>query len=296
MKKEIREIKDGVLQITTLDERWYARPIKNKKSGLPEYEYCPSVTWIASYYPKGIAFYKWLANKGWDEAEAIKVAAGEKGSKIHQATEAIDAGEEIEITSKFINPTTMEEEELTPEEYKAVMDFVAWLDETKPELLANEITVFGDGYAGTIDRIYRIDGQIWIVDIKTGQNIWEEYKLQLSAYSHAEIDYKKLGITDEEWKNRKLAILQIGYHKNQKGYKFTEIEDKYELFKVAMQIWKNENPNAFPEQAQYPLKLRSEIRAAKVANKPKKKKQYGRRMGRSRSNERSHLGTKRSRR
>ena len=184
----------------------------------------------------------------------------------------IDDGKEVAMNDKFINPTTMELEELTPEEYKAVMDFTEWLDITKPELLANEITVFGDDYAGTIDRIYRIDGQIWIVDIKTGQNIWEEYKLQLSAYSHANVDYKELKITDKEWQNRKLAILQIGYHRNQRGYKFTEVEDKYDLFRMARQIWENENPNAKPDQASYPLRLASKIRVKKVAKTNKTKK------------------------
>jgi len=276
MKKEIREVKtinkEKIIQITTLDERWYAKSVIDPQTNLPKYIFYPSVTWISSYYPKGIAFYKWLANKGWEESEAIKISAGEKGSKIHQATQMIDDGKEVAMNDKFINPTTMELEELTPEEYKAVMDFTEWLDITKPELLANEITVFGDDYAGTIDRIYRIDGQIWIVDIKTGQNIWEEYKLQLSAYSHANVDYKELKITDKEWQNRKLAILQIGYHRNQRGYKFTEVEDKYDLFRMARQIWENENPNAKPDQASYPLRLASKIRVKKVAKTNKTKK------------------------
>ncbi|MCD6370521.1 MAG: PD-(D/E)XK nuclease family protein [Thermoplasmata archaeon] len=276
MKKEIREVKtinkEKIIQITTLDERWYAKSVIDSQTNLPRYIFYPSVTWISSYYPKGIAFYKWLANKGWEESEAIKISAGEKGSKIHQATQMIDDGKEVAMEDKFINPTTMELEELTPEEYKAVMDFTEWLDITKPELLANEITVFGDDYAGTIDRIYRIDGQIWIVDIKTGQNIWEEYKLQLSAYSHANINYKELGITDKEWQNRRLAILQIGYHRNQRGYKFTEVEDKYNLFRMARQIWENENPNAKPDQASYPLRLMSKVRAKKVAKTNRIKK------------------------
>ena len=33
---------------------------------------------IAGHYPKGIAFYKWLAEKGWDESQALKSAAGDK--------------------------------------------------------------------------------------------------------------------------------------------------------------------------------------------------------------------------
>lgn len=73
MKKIIEDIlkEKGIKRVTTADERWYIRPSTNLLTGLPGYEYVPSVTWIAGCYPKGVAFYKWLANHGWDEAEAV---------------------------------------------------------------------------------------------------------------------------------------------------------------------------------------------------------------------------------
>src|SRR3990167_5325607 len=39
-------------------------------------------------------------------------------------------------------------------------------------------------YAGTIDLILKINGEIWIIDIKTSNHIQSTYKLQLSAYKH----------------------------------------------------------------------------------------------------------------
>jgi hypothetical protein len=39
-------------------------------------------------YPKGIEYFKWLAEHGWDEAEQIKREAGTKGDKVHQAISA----------------------------------------------------------------------------------------------------------------------------------------------------------------------------------------------------------------
>ena len=264
MKKEIREVKtikgEKILQITTLNERWYAKSVMDEETGLPHYVLYPSVTWIAGYYPKGIAFYKWLANHGWDESEAIKQAAGEKGSKVHQATESVEKGEAVKMNSQFKNPTTDKLEALNSDEYGVVLNFRDWLDKTNPECLAVEQTVFGKFYAGTIDRIYRIGNQIWIVDLKTGQNIWQEHILQVSAYSHAYINYKMLKIGKEEWENRKLAILQIGYRRNKNGYKFTEIPDKYGLFEMAYKVWKNENPKAQPKEAFYPLQIVSKVR------------------------------------
>jgi hypothetical protein len=257
MNKEIRVIdkEKGIVRITTLDERWYAKPGENKLTGLPEYQFFPSSTWIAGMYPKGIEFYKWLANKGWDEAEAIKSAAGRRGSKVHQATEHLEKNGSFTIETQFLNHDNDLLELLSTEELGCVLSFIEWHKETKPQLLANEMTVFGDGYAGTLDRIYRIDGQVYIVDLKTSQYIWEEMKLQVSSYSHASIDYKSLGITDEEWNNRMLAILQLGYKLNKRSYKFTEIEDKYNLFEMAKLVWANENPNAKPKQKDYPLVL-----------------------------------------
>ncbi len=217
MLKEIRQIKDGVMRITSLSERWYARIATNEKTGLPEYVYFPSSTWIAGYYPKGIYFYKWLADKGWDEAEALKQAAGERGSRVHHACEDIDNGKEINITEKYLNPSTNQMEELNKDEVDCIVSYCDFLDETKPILLAQEITSFGDVYAGTADKVFAIGSgknrQIWIIDLKTSQSIWPEYELQISSYSHMHFDIKKMGITADEWKKRKLAILQIGYKK-----------------------------------------------------------------------------------
>ena len=60
MKKEIIDIdnKKKIIRITTLNERWYAKSVGEKKTGLPTYKFYPSSTWVAGYYPKGIGFYK----------------------------------------------------------------------------------------------------------------------------------------------------------------------------------------------------------------------------------------------
>lgn len=257
MKKEIRVVnaEKGIIQITTLDERWYAVKGEDTKTGLPTYIYKPSSTWIAEHYPKGVGFYKWLASKGWDEAEAIKTAAGEKGSKVHQASQELEKGTPISINQGFVNPATGLLEPLSTEEIDAIFSFTAWHKETKPQLLASEMTVVGEDYAGTLDRIYRIGKEVVIVDLKTSAEIYPSHELQVSSYSHADIDYKVLGITDEEWAARKLAILQLGYRKNTKHFKFTPIEDKYNLFRHAYDIWRNENPDSKPKQRDYPLVL-----------------------------------------
>jgi hypothetical protein len=259
MKKIIRETdaKRGLVQITVADERWYTKPSRNPDTDIPTYIPVPSVTWIAGFWPKGVGFYKWLADKGWDEAEAAKQAAGDKGSRVHLAIERILRGEEFRIDTKVEDRSRSTEQELatselTYEELLCVLSFIDWRKTVKLEVIATEITVFSEihGYAGTVDLICRIDGVPYVIDFKTSKQVWKEHELQISAYRVAlengenPVPEKNPNGTETgkivDLSGLKTAILQVGYDKNKMGYKFTEIEDAFPLFKVAQQIWKAE--------------------------------------------------------
>ena len=246
MKIFIKEIKGDILQITTTDERWYSKTLPDGKQ-----IFVPSVTWIASHYPKGVGFYKWLADKGWDEAEAIKEAAGDKGSKVHQGICDLIDGKTIKIDSKFTNNDTGVSEELKPEEYECLMSFVDWFNKTKPEIVDREFNIFNEelNYAGTVDLLCRIEGKLTIVDFKTSKGVWMEHKLQISAYRKAlEKKYPQEPID--------MALLQVGYKLNKNKYKYNEIEDKFDLFLAAQRIWAEECSNVKPLQKDYPLELK----------------------------------------
>ena len=237
---------DGIKRVTTVDERWYIKDSTNKGTGLPEYLFVPSTTWIAGCYPKGVQFYKWLANKGWDESQALKEAAGDKGSKVHEAIEDIIRGKVVKMDDKYLNRTTEQMEELSLDEYNCLMGFTDWVNTQKPKFLQSEFVIFDDviGYAGTVDCICEIGGQKFLVDFKSGQYIWPEYELQVSAYKHA------LNMPELE-----MMILQVGYKRNKHGYKETMIEDKFDLFLSAKKIWANEHGAEKPSQKDYPLEL-----------------------------------------
>ena len=237
MRKIIKEMNKelGIVQVTIEDERWYTKSVMNRETKLPEILYVPSVTWITGHYPKGMGFYKWLADKGWDEAQALKVAAGDKGSKVHDAISMILRGEEVRIDSKILNKSTGVEEELTLEECDAILSFVKWRTENKVETIAFDVTVFSEkyGYAGTIDYICKIDGKTYIVDFKTSAEVWPEYELQVSAYKKPieSAEFNVDGLYDVAAIN--LAILQIGYRRNKAGYKWNEVQDQFDLFLAA---------------------------------------------------------------
>lgn len=264
MKKIIREVdKEKQLhQVTIADERWYLKSIENKITGIPEYVGVPSVTWITQSYPKGIGYFKWLAEKGWDEAEAVKIAAGDKGSKVHEAVEAILNGLEVRIDSKFLNRSTEQEEELTLEECDAILSFVKWRQSLKVplEVIAIERTVFSEkhNYAGTVDLICRIGDQLWIIDFKTSQYVWPSHELQVSAYKKA-IDNGENEILERGRAINglpiRLGILQLGYRNNKNGYKFSEIEDQFDLFLAAQTIWRKEHGGESITKKDYPIIL-----------------------------------------
>lgn len=264
MKKIIKEVdaKKGIVQVTIADERWYLKQTTNGATGLPEIKAVPSSTWIAGHYPKGIAYYKWLADKGWDEAEAIKNEAAGRGSKVHKAIESIFKGEEVRIDSKFVNPQTEKEEELTLEEVDSILSFLAWFEEEKPEVICYEINVFSDkyNYAGTIDLVCKIRGVLWVIDFKTSQYIWPSHKIQVSSYGkiieNGEHDIASIPVPkDTYYQKPKLGILQLGYRMNKKRFKFTELEDKFDLFLAAQKIWAEETAGQDISKKDYPIIL-----------------------------------------
>ena len=247
MRIERRVINEekGILQITTPSERFYGREAAGKTI------WVPSVTWICEFYPKGKGYWMWLANnKSWDESEALKQAAGERGGKIHQGCSMLMDGITIKLDTKITNPDTGLLEEFTPDEYEAVVSFSDWWNKNDPILVDKDFTVFDsqDLYAGTVDILVKLDGKLTLIDLKTGQNIWPSYELQVSAYKHA-----IMGEMD-------LAILQLGYRKNKAKYKYTEIEDKFDLFLAARQIWANEMKDVQPHQKDYPLSIKLKIK------------------------------------
>lgn len=250
MKKEIRTVtKDGIVQITTVDERWYARPTTDPVTGLPAtYDFVPSVTWISSFYPKGYGFMKWLASTGWDEAEAIKQTAGDKGSKVHQAVADLVDGKTVGMQAEYLNPSTGQPEELIVQEYECLLAFKAWWAHAKPTLIWRDVVLWNEteNYAGTADLLVGAADGVWLIDVKTGQYVWPEHELQVSAYKHA------LPV-DVDASTVKLAILQVGYRANKRGWKLTEVEDQFELFLAAKQIWAKETEGQTVRQRDYPL-------------------------------------------
>jgi len=256
MQKIIREnLESGIIQITMADERWYIQTTGEHN------EFVPSVTWICGFYPKGIQFYKWLAEHGWDESQAIKEAAGVRGTRVHLAAVDLLDGKTVPMDAKYPDGEG-KEAELTLEEYECLLSLKNFFEAYSPKVLAREVAVIDDElkYAGTIDAVLEIAGEVWLIDFKTGQSVWTEYELQVSAYKHAYPGVptlKKVGTKEVKVVRpiQRLGILQLGYRRNKNKFKLTEIQDKFALFMSARDIWENETQGEAPKKMEYPESL-----------------------------------------
>jgi hypothetical protein len=103
-----------------------------------------------------------------------KEKAGDIGTAVHKACEDW-------IKTKKI-PT-----ELSVEGLKMFSNFVAWSESEEVEFLESEVRVYSEKYwyAGTCDLVLRINGHVYIGDIKTSMGIYPEAFYQTSAYQLA---------------------------------------------------------------------------------------------------------------
>ena len=122
--------------------------------------------------------------------------------------------------------------------------FHKWVGDYEMHILENEKTIISksERYAGTCDLLLRNYGRtlkddktgkfikrmpnIWLVDVKTGKDIYDEAFLQLSAYKHA--------LEENGEKVDRAGVLLLQENGN---YKFAESEDYFEYFLATKKLW-----------------------------------------------------------
>lgn len=198
-------------------------------------EIIPSVTQALSIIAKP-ALISWAANmaiecvsgqieagKSYDEIQLATI--WEAGKKYHWQKKT-DAGTIGSFLHKWIegyikggNPAMPINEALKDSIYK----FLAWVEEHKVEFLTSEQPIFSRKYryTGTLDFICRLDGKLYVGDLKTSSGIYPEYFMQTAAYRQAR---------NEEYPDEKYIgqmILRIG---KEGGFEFVRVTD-YKIYK-----------------------------------------------------------------
>lgn len=246
-------------RIDVLDSRYYTN------NGITFY---PSVTTVLEALPKGIEYYTWLKDLGHGADEVLKRAAN-TGSKVHAAIEKYLLGEELLWIDENGN------ELYTYDEWVMLFKFVEFWTLHTPELLGAEINIISDKHkiGGTIDIVCRINGKLWLIDVKTSNSIHDSHALQLAAYSTLFNDFnpndkiERFGIM---WLK---ALTRGADKKGEKiqgaGWQLKEfdepLEDLWSSFCDVRRVWDRQNPNYKPKNLTLPDRLKlSEVKSVRT--------------------------------
>jgi len=244
--KRLVKIDTDSKRVNILDNRYYVR---NNK-------YYPSVTSILQYMPKGKFFENFLKDVG-HNADIIARKAAEEGTQVHDAIEKYLQGEKITL----IDENGYSKYSL--DVWKMILKFHEFWDKFKPTLIENEIHLFSDKYlyAGTCDLVLEINGEKWLLDIKTSNALHTSHDLQLAAYAQAwnelfEEPIQRIGIL---WlKSTKRKEDKKGGMQG-KGWEIYEsersIKENLKIFQYIHELYKLEHPLPKPTSEYFPTEI-----------------------------------------
>ena len=117
-------------------------------------------------------------------------------------------------------------------------------------------------FAGTADIVCKMNGETWLIDLKTSNSIHKSYDLQLASYAKGLEESRGVKI-------ERTGILWLKAHSRGpskqkkviqgKGWKLLQIDDidkNFELFKLIYELYKLENPITEPIYNSYPTTLK----------------------------------------
>lgn len=247
-EKKRLDFNPDLKQINFLDRRVYKRG---------EGVYYPSVTTILQYMPKNKFFETWMKDVG-HNADLIMRKAGKEGTQVHEAAEDLVEGKEVSWMDDYGRA------KYSQLVWEMILKFADFWKTHKPELISSEQFVWSDEhkFAGTADIVCKMNGEVWLIDIKTSNSIHKSYDLQLASYAKGLEESRDIKID-------RTAILWLkaqsrGPSKQKKviqgkGWKLLqidEIEKNFELFKLIYKLYELENPNTEPIYNSYPTTVK----------------------------------------
>jgi hypothetical protein len=234
-------------RVEFLDERFY-------KEGD---NYYPSVTTVLDAYPKGERFMQWLKDVG-SSADDIVGRAAEQGTNVHAACELLIKGENVEW------------KDYTIDEWKMIIKFKDFWTTAKPtniEAVEHNLVVPKIGVGGTIDLVCIIDGQRWLIDLKTSGAIYDNHFIQIAVYA---------AMWNETYPDERIDRIgalhlrsltkgpdKAGNKLQGHGWKVDEpTESPADLFQIWLHVfalWRRMNPHAKPMNLVLPSSLKLDI-------------------------------------
>lgn len=244
----ILEISDDSKMITNLDSRYYRR------NG----NYYPSITHVlGSTLNKGIHFNDWLMKVGYNSKHIVKKAS-EDGKIVHSLCERYLDGEKLYFLDKNEQPL------YDPELWKMLLNFKSFWEQFNPTLIGAEIHLFSDKLkiAGTTDIICEINNEIWIIDLKTSNQMQSSYEIQTALYKecYEECYGKKVAKTGILWlKSGSRGADKTGKQIKGIGWTLVEATRKHEknmeIYRALRTIFDVENPKSKPVHFEFPVEI-----------------------------------------
>ena len=174
---------------TTANGRVYVHPVTDEQvpsvttiisGGVPK----PALTGWAARTAAEYAVENWATLTALSPEERVTLI---KGAHRRRSGTAADLGTAVhDACDHWVRDEPMPQWEDGVEPF--MEQFCEFLETRRPEFLMTEVTVWNrtHGYAGTFDWLARIGGKVTLGDHKTGNNVYPEVGLQLSALAHAE--------------------------------------------------------------------------------------------------------------
>jgi hypothetical protein len=143
--------------------------------------------------------------------DGARGGAASIGNVVHSIAEKISNNQSVDLNS------------LGDDVRPYVESFIRFVDEWKPKFIETEAFVASrkHEYAGTLDAIVEFNGKAYILDIKTGKNVYPEVGLQMAAYARADF----IGRVDQDEK-------QLPEINMNKGIVLHIRPDKYDVYPV----------------------------------------------------------------
>lgn len=221
--------------------------------------YWPSTTTYLDVWPKGKGYEMWLKDKG-DDADRIMEDAGLQGSRVHAMTEMYDNGVELNL----LDADGMK---YSSTEWNMLEKYADFSNKVNPEIVFNELKIVVPEMrvGGVIDRVVRINGKLYILDIKTSKAIYDSYWLQLACY--AKMYQAVMGEQIEGlcicWLNANTRTEKVDFKKmiiNGRGWQLCfpekDIDHYWKLFTQVQDIWWEVNGDVKPRHVSYNLTIK----------------------------------------
>lgn len=207
----------------------------------------PSVTNIIDMMNKP-ALPRWaaksVAERAWeirarlasaDQEQRDYAVAELKGAPWKYATKRADVGSVVhDIADALATDTDLPT--FGVEEGAYADQFLDWATSMDVQFLASEVTVFGEGYAGTFDWLADIGGRNVLGDHKTGKAVYDEVSLQLAA-----LRYAQTWIVDDEPSIAQPIDACAVLHLRKDGWTLYEVdtgEAAYKAFRGLLSAWR----------------------------------------------------------